>query len=358
MCLEDEAELGLLDESARGHVWKADLKALGVTDFGRREWNKRRAPPGLKLFFDDQPMTLSRWPNQGFTDVVDTDGPIEKNLLNEDPLFVDPTVLEGPPTLQAEDFALRKQSPAWALGFEALPLERMGLYNDEHRASWPVKHHPPPSQRKAAAKRAPPKHIAWAVTPGTITIDGSPNEWPRDPEAAIRCAESAGGSRSKFVTTAWAAFDGEALYLLTVSPVDPTRDLVTDGAWGQIDAAEFALRNPVQSKSMCYTNPIYNLRGFPDGQKDRVSDAGASKARAEALKRAMAFAATRAKDCWTGEWRIPLALLGIDAGKVTEIPFDLNIRRMSDRTWMVWTRTGGPIWAVDDAGVIVLRAQR
>jgi len=285
-------------------------------------------------------------------------GVIEKNLVNVDPLFANPTVLEGPPTLQAGDFALRKESPAWPLGFEALPLARMGLYNDEHRASWPVKHLPLPSQRKVAAKRTPPKHVAWTVTPGTITIDGSPNEWPRDPKAAIRCVEPAGGSRSKFVTTAWAAFDGQALYLLAVNPVEPAKELVTDGAWGQIDAAEFALRNPVQKKSMCYANPIYNPRGFPDGRKDSVSDAGASPAQADALKKAMAFAATRARGCWIGEWRIPLAVLGIDAEKVREIPFNLNIRRMSDRTWMVWTRTGGPIWAVDDAGVIVLRARR
>ncbi|MCK5804843.1 MAG: hypothetical protein KAI66_18540, partial [Lentisphaeria bacterium] len=191
-----------------------------------------------------------------------------------------------------------------------------------------------------------------------ITIDGQADEWPCDPKTAIRCAESAGGAPSKFVTTAWAAFDGEALYLLAINPIDPAKALVADGSWGGIDAVEFALKNPVQNKSMCYTNPIYNPRGFPDGRKDSVSDAGATNEQAEALNTAMTFAATRTKDQWIGEWRIPLASIGIDARKVTQIPFNLNIRRMSDNSWMVWTRTGGPIWAVDDAGLILLRANR
>ena len=106
---------------------------------------------------------------------------------------------------------------------------------------------------------------------------------------------------------------------------------------------------------MCYANPIYNPRGFPGGRKDSVSDAGASKEQAEKLNKAMSFAATHTKDRWVGEWRIPLEAVGVDADKVTQIPFNLNIRRMADNSWMVWARTGGPIWAVDDAGLIVLR---
>ena len=285
-------------------------------------------------------------------------GVIENNLVNKDPLFVSPAVLEAPPVLQAVDFGVKAESPAWALGIKALPLAKMGLYNDEFRASWPVDHQPLPSQRKTPIQRTAPKHIAWSVKPGAITIDGQADEWPCAPKTAIRCAESAGGDPSKFITTAWAAFDGEALYLLAINPIDPAKALVTDGAWGQIDAAEFALRNPVQSKSMCYTSPIYNPRGFPDGRKDSVADAGASNEQAEALNKTMSFAATRTKDRWVGEWRIPLKTMGIDADKITRIPFNLNIRRMSDNSWMVWTRTGGPIWAVDDAGLIVLRAEK
>ena len=61
------AVLARLDEAARTNVWQADLKALGVTDLGKMQsdsdWTSSN--PGLELFFNDQPMTLARWPNEG-----------------------------------------------------------------------------------------------------------------------------------------------------------------------------------------------------------------------------------------------------------------------------------------------------
>ena len=38
------------------------------------------------------------------------------------------------------NFALRPESPAFAIGFEAIPVDEIGLYRDELRASWPVRH--------------------------------------------------------------------------------------------------------------------------------------------------------------------------------------------------------------------------
>jgi hypothetical protein len=69
--VSDPAALSRLDEAARTNVWQADLKALGVTDFGAMDsdssWTS--SSPGLELFFDDQPMTLARWPNDGTVQV-------------------------------------------------------------------------------------------------------------------------------------------------------------------------------------------------------------------------------------------------------------------------------------------------
>jgi antitoxin (DNA-binding transcriptional repressor) of toxin-antitoxin stability system len=64
----DPAALERLDDAARGDVLQADLKALGVTDFGPVQGG------GLELFFRDKPMTVARWPNQGFVHVVDVVG--------------------------------------------------------------------------------------------------------------------------------------------------------------------------------------------------------------------------------------------------------------------------------------------
>jgi hypothetical protein len=64
----DPAVLARLDEAARGHVLQADLKALGIADFGSVKGG------GLELFFQDRPMTLARWPNQGFVKIAGTVG--------------------------------------------------------------------------------------------------------------------------------------------------------------------------------------------------------------------------------------------------------------------------------------------
>jgi len=64
----DPAILRRLDESARGKVLQADLKRLGITDFGPVKGG------GLELFFQDKPMTLARWPNEGFVYIVDLVG--------------------------------------------------------------------------------------------------------------------------------------------------------------------------------------------------------------------------------------------------------------------------------------------
>lgn len=75
--VSDPAVLGRLDERARSHVLQADLKAQGVADLGQMKpgpsWGQ--SEPGLELFFQDQPMTLARWPNEGFVKIVDLLGP-------------------------------------------------------------------------------------------------------------------------------------------------------------------------------------------------------------------------------------------------------------------------------------------
>jgi len=64
----DPTVVKCLAEAARGKVVAADLRRLGICDFGEV------SSGGLELFFGDQPMTLARWPNQGFTHIVDVVG--------------------------------------------------------------------------------------------------------------------------------------------------------------------------------------------------------------------------------------------------------------------------------------------
>jgi hypothetical protein len=52
--------LDRLDPAVHGKVVQANLATLGITDFGSVNEG------GLELFFNEQPMPISRWPNKGF----------------------------------------------------------------------------------------------------------------------------------------------------------------------------------------------------------------------------------------------------------------------------------------------------
>ena len=68
----DPAILQRLPAEGRGHVLRCDLRALGITDYGKlavRGFGQPPSPPTLELFVDGQPMTLARWPNQGFVGI-------------------------------------------------------------------------------------------------------------------------------------------------------------------------------------------------------------------------------------------------------------------------------------------------
>lgn len=65
----------------------------------------------------------------------------ENNLVDVDPRFV------GKPPA---DFRLAPDSPAFKLGFRPIPLEKIGVYQSDDRASSPVKHalRPAPTRPK------------------------------------------------------------------------------------------------------------------------------------------------------------------------------------------------------------------
>jgi hypothetical protein len=62
------AILSRLEPAARRNVLQTNLKVQGISDFGKlrsRGFARSTVPAGLELFFKNQPMTLSRWPNTG-----------------------------------------------------------------------------------------------------------------------------------------------------------------------------------------------------------------------------------------------------------------------------------------------------
>jgi hypothetical protein len=62
--VSDPAVLNMLVPEARGKVLRADLKGQGISNYGKP------IEGGMELFFRSEPMTLARWPNEGFTRIV------------------------------------------------------------------------------------------------------------------------------------------------------------------------------------------------------------------------------------------------------------------------------------------------
>jgi hypothetical protein len=69
--VDNPTVLSRLDPSARGKVWQADLKALGINDLqGINSATSYQSDPGLEVFFDEKPMVLARYPNSGYMHIA------------------------------------------------------------------------------------------------------------------------------------------------------------------------------------------------------------------------------------------------------------------------------------------------
>lgn len=66
----DEKLSARLDPAARGSVLQADLHDIGTPELGSFPDSFRGAPAVPELFFNDQRMTLARWPNEGWATVA------------------------------------------------------------------------------------------------------------------------------------------------------------------------------------------------------------------------------------------------------------------------------------------------
>jgi hypothetical protein len=111
--VSDSTVLARLETTARTHVVQADLRALGITDFGAMSGGfGQSGGPGLELFFNDQPMTLARWPNAGFIKITDVLGPTPVDVRGTKGAQEGIFVFEG-------DRPLRwvGESDAWVLGY-------------------------------------------------------------------------------------------------------------------------------------------------------------------------------------------------------------------------------------------------
>ncbi|MEA2734456.1 MAG: hypothetical protein QOE14_907 [Humisphaera sp.] len=70
MAVTDEKILARLRPAARGKVLRTDLSRLGDAQFAAYPDTFRGVPAAPELFFNDQRMTVARWPNQGWATIA------------------------------------------------------------------------------------------------------------------------------------------------------------------------------------------------------------------------------------------------------------------------------------------------
>jgi len=279
-------------------------------------------------------------------------GTVRDNLTDVDPLFANPG---------QDDYRLRPESPALALGFRPLPVEQVGLYADELRATWPVPHAvrpadtPPPAAAVAATPAGPPPVFRVPRRTAAVVIDGQlgPDEWPvlagQGPMTLNHTLER---TPAGCPSTAWLTYDDEALYVAVDSQVNPGVPLTRDPQWGGNDAVEIAIRNPAGGDQA----PTLVLRGYPGGAFQSSDEAGAPAAAVARAGQGVRFAAAaRGAGNWQAEWRVPFASLGVDLTRQRRLEFNLTVRKSAQPLWVLWVGTLDlATWDVRHGGMLEL----
>jgi hypothetical protein len=278
----------------------------------------------------------------------------ENNLIDVDPHFIDP---------ENANFQLRDDSPAFALGFKRIPISRIGLIDDETRASWPVHHQVAPLRRE---HRAWPTPITVQPVPRiaeAIEIDGTLGDpgWGGD-EAAVLVNENLAGDISygleggseeadSQASRAWVVHDGTHLFIAIHNPVSTAKPLRVGNTWGGDDAVEIAISKDTPG----IRSPILVFRGYPSGHFASVQETATPTHAAQRAAQGVLYAAKLdTPGEWTTEWRFPFASLDINPAKDKRFAFNITVRKSADNQWRLWRGTGTATYEVFEAGFIEL----
>ena len=274
---------------------------------------------------------------------------ITDNLVyDEDPEWVEIVKDEtGKPT----QLVFKDSGAVDAIGFEELPLERIGVYDDVRRASWPVHHEtrivefPEPPPRANLSEN--PTHMVKR-SKDLVTVDGNldPDEWGGlEEEETMVLEASVGNALVSPPARAWLTHDGDNLRVAMTTTLSQVRDV--GATWGQSDANELAFQEEGNFRAEHRV-----LRGYPEGSWEVTDETGTSEETRAQVRQGVEYAATYTDDRWSAEWKIPLRSLEIQPGD--RIRFNLTIRRIDGPHWIMWRPTMAHSYDVAEVGSLQL----
>jgi len=292
------------------------------------------------------------------------------NWDGNDPGFAD---------LDAMDFRIAEDSPVLArIGFEQIPVEQIGLYHDELRASWPVEHTPGETWIRDAhwTRRENVPTCTALPRAEPIEVDGrlDPAEWgglaPGEAVLLERDPKNREGAGPP--SRAWVRYGDEALYVGILNEVAPGHPLQVGTQWGTHDGVEIAIEG--QMGELCRGwwvlendhGPIFMLVGNTAGQHECLQVGGLPAGPAQHAQEATSYAAQVVDDThWSAEWRIPFEAVCIDPKALDARPFNIGVRKTAGPAsvsewqpgtgpagWVVWVGTGNRNWEVWNAGLL------
>ena len=234
-----------------------------------------------------------------------------------------------------------------AIGFEDLPLDRIGLYEDKRRASWPVQHETrivifPDPEPRANLSENPIYVVKRSTTP--VLVDGNLDaaEWGGFSDVETMVLEATvGNALATPPAQAWLTHDGDALHVGFSTPLTQVRDL--GSTWGQSDATELAFQEEGNFRA-----ELRVLRGYTDGTWEVTDETGTSDETRARVRQGVEYAALQMDDHWSAEWKIPLASLDIEPGE--QLRFNLTVRRIDGAQWIMWRPTLAHSYDVSEVG--------
>ena len=245
----------------------------------------------------------------------------------------------------------------WAIPFEALGLKpkpglkvpfNLAVYRAEDEVwrcwegtlaeTWRV-------DEAGELRLSSPPPIARVRTASAPVVDGAINAKEWGAPAATFGPDQA--------VTLWLRHDGEALYAAFRNKVDPSKPLKAAPKWHTNDAVEVSLRSSKAGPD----GPIAVLRGYPKGQFESSTEAGAPKEFAERAASATSYAArVVSAGEWTAEWRIPFRALSVTIATGARLQANFTLHRLANRSeYICWRRVGRrSSWELPHAGRLVI----